>query len=117
MLLRLLRYLPIYVACIGLAGLFWQRPLVLTILYIAVSVVVLTRYRSRGDLIYYFVPFFMGPLGELLPVGLGAWTYAEPLVMIPLWLPFVWGLAGLFMRRTSAVIEEHFAPGAARGTS
>ncbi|MEM7354198.1 MAG: hypothetical protein AAF657_25565 [Acidobacteriota bacterium] len=108
MFLQLLKYLPIYITCIALAGLLWQRPLGLLCLYVAISVLILWKFHAKGDLIYYFVPFFMGPLGELLPVALGAWTYSKPLWMIPMWLPFVWGLAGLFMRRTSVVLEQHF---------
>ena len=108
MLKKLICYLPLYIICIGSAGLLWERPVLLTSLYVVVSAFLLTRYHSKGDLIYFFVPFFMGPLGELLPVGMGAWTYSEPLMMIPLWLPFVWGIAGLYMRRTSQAIEEAF---------
>ncbi len=106
MLTKLFWYLPIYIACIGCAGLMWQRPIVLTVCYVAISVLLLTKYHTRGDLVYFFVPFFMGPLGELLPVAFGAWTYSKPLFVIPLWLPFVWGVAGLYMRRTSQVLER-----------
>ena len=106
MALNIFRYVPIYIACIGLAGLLWQRPVLLAICYIAISAVILTFYHSKGDLIYFFVPFFLGPLGEMVPIAFGAWTYSKPLVLVPLWLPFVWGLAGLFMRRTSTAIEQ-----------
>lgn len=106
MVAKLFWYLPIYVACIGFAGVLWQRPVALTLCYVAISVLLLAKFHAKGDLIYFFVPFFMGPLGELLPVGLGAWTYSKPLVMVPVWLPFVWGIAGLYMRRTSQAIEE-----------
>lgn len=112
-MLKLLRYLPLYIACIAFAGLLWQRPVVLCLVYVSISALVLWKYHCKGDLIYFFVPFFMGPLGELLPVALGSWTYAKPLWMIPLWLPFVWGLAGLFMRRTSVAFEEYLAVPAA----
>ncbi|MEE8526698.1 MAG: hypothetical protein V3T72_22400 [Thermoanaerobaculia bacterium] len=106
MLLALLKYFPIYIAAIGLAGLMWQRPVTLTLCYVVITALILWRYHRRGDLIYFVVPFFMGPLGELLPVRLGAWEYSKPLALIPLWLPFAWGLAGLFMRRVSDICEE-----------
>ncbi len=113
MVQALVRYLPLYLALIGLASLMWHRPITLTICYVAISALVLWRFHRRGDFIYFAVPFFMGPLGELAPVWFKAWTYSQPLVLIPLWLPFAWGLAGLFMRRISdAFLESMTAPAA-----
>lgn len=98
------RYLPLYLACAALAGLLWRRPVVLTLCYAALSAGLLLRWHSRRDLVYYFVPFVLGPAGEALAVSLGAWAYPPPARFLPLWLPFAWGIAMLFMHRVAEAV-------------
>lgn len=39
-----------------------------------------------------------GPLAEITAIHFGAWEYTYPVLAgIPLWLPLVWGGAGLFI--------------------
>jgi hypothetical protein len=100
---RAIAYLPIYLLCIAPAALLWQRPVALTVVYgIAAAGLLLWRH-SRSDLVYFFVPFFCGPAGEFFAVHQGAWTYGGDSV-IPIWLPFTWGIAGLFMKNVSQAL-------------
>jgi len=96
-----LGYLPVYLAAIGLAAVLWTRPILLTAIYVALSAALLSRWHTKGDLAFYFVPLVLGPAGELLPILGGAWSYSRPQALIPLWLPFAWGMAGLFMKKTA----------------
>lgn len=89
----------IYLTCVALAGLLWSKPAILSLGYLAVSVAMLCRWHTKRDLIFYFTGFFLGPTGELVAVSYGAWAYAKPLFLIPLWLPFLWGIATLFMMK------------------
>lgn len=103
--LRASRYLPIYAVCILPAALLWQHPVALTILYAAAATGLLLWRHSSSDLIYFFVPFFMGPAGEFFAVKGGAWEYSGASVL-PIWLPFVWGIAGLFMKNLSEALAK-----------
>lgn len=114
-LLRAIAYLPIYVACIAPAALMWQRPVALALLYAVIAVGLLLWRHSASDLVYFFVPFFFGPAGEYFAVQQGAWNYNGS-TTLPIWLPFVWGIAGLFMKNVSEtlagrdVVEEASGP-------
>lgn len=99
-----LSYVPYYAICIGLASLFWARPAVLTLLYIGLSAAMLYRWHEADDVVFYGLPFVLGPAGEAVAIYAGAWRYAEPLGLIPVWLPFAWGCAALYMKRTSEAV-------------
>lgn len=97
----------IYIVCVVLAGSLWHRPLALSLCYIAVSIGLLVRWHSKKEVIYYAVGFILGPAGELIAVYLGAWHYAKPTYLLPLWLPFLWGTATLFiMKLAEALLGE-----------
>jgi hypothetical protein len=49
----------------------------------------LRKWHSRSDLMFYVVAFVLGPLGEIVAVSSGAWEYARPSYLIPMWLPFL----------------------------
>lgn len=103
-LLRAVSYLPIYVVCIAPAALLWNQPVVLALVYAVTSVLLLAWRHSTTDLVYFFVPFFLGPAGEIFAVRGGAWEYSAHTSTLPIWLPFVWGIAGLFMKNVSAAL-------------
>jgi hypothetical protein len=56
---------------------------------------------------FYFVAFVLGPLGELIAICFGAWSYAEPFYFIPIWLPFIWGIAALFMKKLAETLTAN----------
>ena len=101
---KIISYAPYYVVCIGLAGAFWSRPVFLMAAYVSLSVVMLLRWHEIDDLTFYAVPFILGPVGEVVGIYYGAWQYAKPLALIPVWLPFAWGCAGLYMKKTSEAL-------------
>jgi len=109
--LRAAAYLPVYALCIGPAALFWHQPILLAVVYIVVSAGLLMWRHSSSDLVYYFVPFFLGPIGEIFAVQGGAWTYADDDLLFPIWLPCVWGIAGLFMKNVSESISGRQSDG------
>jgi len=96
--------LSIYILCILLVGSFWNEPVILTICYIAISIAVLMKWHTKSDLLFYFITFFLGPLGESVAIYLGAWEYSRPLYLIPSWLPFLWGICALFLKNISETI-------------
>jgi hypothetical protein len=96
--------LGIYALCIILVGLLWHRPVILTICYVIISIVVLIKWHTKSDLLFYFVTFALGPIGESVAIYLGAWKYSKPLYLIPSWLPFLWGICALFLKNISETI-------------
>lgn len=93
--------LGIYAVCVLFVCLFWENPGLLTGCYFVVSIILLIRYHTKSDILFYFIAFILGPLGEFIAVSSGAWSYAEPFYLIPTWLPFVWGIAVLLVKKLS----------------
>ena len=94
----------IYFICVTLAALLWSRPIVLSLGYIFISIFMLCKWHAKSDFVFYFVAFVLGPLGELVAIYFGAWEYSKPLYFIPIWLPFLWGIAALFMKKLSETL-------------
>jgi hypothetical protein len=102
--------LIIYFSSIILACLLWTKPYLLTSCYITISFAMLFKWHTKKDILYYFVAFILGPLGEIIAVYFRAWEYSKPFFIIPLWLPFLWGTAALFMMRLAETLiknEKH----------
>jgi hypothetical protein len=98
--------LCIYIVSIILVGIFWHKPATLTIFYVVISVIMLTKWHEESDLILYFVAFSLGPIGEAFAIYLGAWQYTKPFYLIPIWLPFLWGISALFIKKLSETLIE-----------
>ncbi len=61
------------------SGLFWW-------------VVGATRLHAR----FFCLIAIAGATAEIIAIAGGAWTYSYPFILgIPIWLPFLWGSAGL----------------------
>ena len=45
--------LCIYAVSVVLAGFFWHNPAILMISYVAISMIMLTKWHERSDLIFY----------------------------------------------------------------
>jgi len=94
----------IYGLCIVLVGSLWHKPILLTICYIIISIMVLIKWHQKSDLVFYAITFFLGPIGESVAIYLGAWQYSRPFYFIPAWLPFLWGICALFLKNISDTI-------------
>lgn len=81
--------------------LFWRVPWFLTLLEAAVSYTMLKQSRfQKNEMVLYFYCALSGALMEFTAIFSGAWFYAKPdLLLIPSWLPLVWGNAGLIINR------------------
>ena len=107
-LLRAFLYsLALAVLAIVVVSAFWDRPLLLTGLMIGVSVLMLSVWRTKQDVLLYIMCGIAGAAAEAVAIAFGAWTYAFPnFVGIPYWLPFLWGVAALFVKRISEEIDD-----------
>ena len=103
---RLALYLSIYALTIILASLLWPRPAALTLAYVLLSILLLRQWHSRSEVAYFTLAAFLGPLGEFVAVSFGAWEYSLPWVNIPIWLPFAYGITGLFLNKIASLLLQ-----------
>lgn len=97
-------------ALLGVAAWWHNAPLLIPFLILCGALLWLLR-RSREDMYLYLFVAVIGPLFEMIGIAGGAWQYVEPsLFTVPLWLPFLWGAAALYVRSFLALIERHHAP-------
>ena len=91
--------IAIFALAIGLTSALWSQPVVLTINLAVLTVIQLYKWHTKSDLVYFSVPFVLGPLAEGIAIYFGAWQYSKPVYLIPVWLPVLWGIAALFMKK------------------
>ncbi|MDH5436487.1 MAG: DUF2878 family protein, partial [Gammaproteobacteria bacterium] len=77
--------------------------------YCVLSFYLLHRFRSKSSLIYFSIGILLGPLGEVITVSLGAWSYSNTDFLFPVWLPLAWGIAAICLKQLGEAIEELMA--------
>jgi hypothetical protein len=89
----------------------WRHPLALIVLVLSVGLGIFLLRPTRPSLIVYAVGFVFGPTAEVLGIHAGAWRYSTgDFLGIPVWFPFVWGNAALFIQNTGEVATSLFSP-------
>ena len=79
-------------------AIFWTQPVLLTIMLFVVGIVHIWIVRVEHVVLFYITVAILGPLVEAFVMYFGAWSYAIPYVLgVPIWLPFLWGSAGLLI--------------------
>jgi hypothetical protein len=97
-------------ATLLLTSVLWRTPVALTALLIATGVAIYALRPSRTSAFVYLIGFLFGPLAEAVSIRTGAWEYASPTFLgIPVWLPFVWGIAALFIQNSADLGKAIFA--------
>jgi hypothetical protein len=90
----------------------WRHPLALIALVLAVGLGIFLLRPTRPSLVVYAVGFVFGPTAEILGIHAGAWRYSTgDFLGIPIWLPFVWGNAALFIQNAAEVATSVLSPG------
>ena len=85
-------------ATLFLTSLLWRYPLALIALLLFTAAVIFRIRPNASSVVVYATAFIFGPLAEAVSITTGAWQYdSSNFLGIPLWLPFVWGNAGLFI--------------------
>jgi uncharacterized membrane protein YoaT (DUF817 family) len=96
----------------------WRHPVALVVLVLAVGVAIFLLRPTRASLVVYAVGFIFGPSAEVLGIHAGAWSYSSTdFLGIPIWLPFVWGNAALFIQNTGDVANSVLSSGRRRRDS
>lgn len=86
--------------------LFWKNSLLLALLLAVLSILMIGIGKIKKDFYLYIIVFFIGSLTEAIGIAFGVWAYNQPdIIGIPYWLPFVWGNAGIFIKRLYSEIN------------
>ena len=85
---------------IGAVSLYWRTNLFLTAILLVETAAAMYLFGKKEDVFFFLGGFAGGPIAEIIAVSTGAWKYSNPTFLgIPLWLPFLWGMAVFLIRR------------------
>jgi len=77
-------------------------------LLLITSLLMLSMNWSYGYLIFFILVLISGPAAEATAIHFGTWRYEDPFFFgVPIWLPLVWGNAGLYIVRLWSFIDSH----------
>ncbi len=101
-----LQALPILIM-IGLIPLVLSD-ILLTGLYIIISIIALKIQKEKHDLLIYAIGFFFMLISETLFISTGVETFQRNSLfgIMPLWLPFLWAYGFIAIRRAIHIIEK-----------
>lgn len=85
----------------------WYVPVLLTFILLVESILMILLYKDKSDIYLFIACGLLGAIAESIAVSLGAWDYNRiNIIGIPLWLPLLWGVAGLFVKRLNLKINQ-----------
>tara|TARA_Y100000034_G_C6870965_1_gene397651 strand:- start:808 stop:1158 length:351 start_codon:yes stop_codon:yes gene_type:complete len=95
----------LFVVAIALIVKFYRNNFLLTILLIIGWIVAMKIWHDKDDIYFFVMAGILGPIGEIIAIHFGVWSYANPSFLgIPVWLPLVWGLSIMLIKRLSEVL-------------
>jgi hypothetical protein len=102
-------------ATLFLTAVLWRYPIALIGLLLVTAAAIFRIRPNASSAIVYLTGFVFGPAAEAVSITTGAWEYDSTFVFgIPVWLPFVWGNAALFIQNMAELWKSLFAPVSSR---
>lgn len=90
-----------------LVAFLYRNTILLTAIIVAAWLFATKVWHSKTDTILFVVAAVAGSSAEIVAILFGAWRYADPSFLgIPMWLPFLWGSAVVFIKRVSDTISK-----------
>ena len=87
--------------------LFYQNNILLTVLLFVAWLFALKFWHKKHDAYFFIVGAIVGPIGEIVAISFGVWQYTNPSFLgIPIWLPLVWGLAVVLIKRVAEIFVK-----------
>lgn len=97
---------PLALVTLFIPALF-DNQLQILCMILVVSVMMLLVDLNKKYLELFILVMISGPLAESIAINFGLWNYSNPFFLgTPIWLPLVWGNAGLYIVRLKALIDE-----------
>jgi hypothetical protein len=98
-------------ATLFLTAVLWRHPLALIVLLVVTAAAIFRIRPNATSVVVYATAFVFGPLAEAVSITTGAWAYdSTNFLGMPVWLPFVWGNAGLFILNVAELWKSLLAP-------
>jgi len=91
---------------VAFTALLWKDVIMLTVSLLILTIFTLRHFHQKNDFIIFLFGGFFGASTESVCIYFGAWKYSNPTFLIPLWLPILWGIAALVIRRFTFEIEK-----------
>lgn len=102
-------------ATLFLTSLLWRYPVALIALLLVTAAAIFRIRPNATSVVVYATAFVFGPAAEAVSITTGAWEYdSSNFLGVPIWLPFVWGNAGLFILNMAELWKCLLAPVARR---
>lgn len=103
MLKQILHYLFSILSLVAVCFL-WKYNIILFLVLLAISFLLLFIQKEKSEIWLFIACGFYGALAEIIAIYFGSWTYnSADFLGVPIWLPVLWGIAALFMKR----LHEH----------
>ncbi len=97
-------------ALLVIVGVLGQHPMMLFSGALLCCAGLYALYPSRGQLSVFIIVAIAGPAAEIAAIHMGSWRYTYPIFLgIPLWLPLVWGGAGLYIAILARKLDPSLA--------
>jgi uncharacterized membrane protein YoaT (DUF817 family) len=102
-------------ATLFLTAVLWRYPAALIALLVVTAAAIYKIRPNATSLVVYATAFVFGPAAEAVSITTGAWAYhSNDFFGVPVWLPFVWGNAGLFILNMAELWKSLLAPRGSR---
>lgn len=103
---KILAHYLLSISSLFLVGLFYTEEILLFLLLGVLATNILLLYFSKKEVVLFVLVGIAGTLAEVIAIAFGAWTYADKsLYTVPFWLPVLWGIAGIFIKRLYEHVE------------
>lgn len=100
-------YILVCIISIILVILFWKENILLTTtLIFLLFLITIKLWHKKNDILTIVFGVIFGWASESVCVYFGVWEYTNPTFLVPLWLPILWGIAALIIRRFTFFIER-----------
>jgi hypothetical protein len=86
---------------------FIKNDYYLTLVDIGIIIVSFLVRKEKGEVLVFFLGFFMMMLSEIVFVSTGVETFVRNTLfgLMPLWLPFLWGYGFVVIKRGLKILE------------
>jgi hypothetical protein len=102
-------------ATLFLTSVLWRYPAALIALLVVTAAAIYRIRPNASSVVVYATGFIFGPAAEAVSITTGAWEYDSTFVFgVPVWLPFVWGNAALFIQNMAELWRSLLTPTAPR---
>jgi uncharacterized membrane protein YoaT (DUF817 family) len=102
-------------ATLFLTSVLWHYPVALIAVLLVTALGIYVIRPSATSVVVYMTGFVFGPIAEAVSISTGAWEYdTTHLLGVPVWLPFVWGNAALFIQNMAELWRSLLMPESAR---